>query len=444
MDSRAFQWQTHAAGAQLCARLVTQVVEGCPALFDVAQRLRADTGTRLSDWLDHLEVPSTAIDGDVLQGAGFLPSPLPEEEHAWRHPGGRLPAIVRGHDWRAVLRAENLARCAEALAAEGPLQDDAGPEVRRVLLRSGSSAQLWALERLGAAGFNDMPSDAEDLMNVLHWRQRLLTWRRSTDTPEQAFTRAHSVLHDAVTALGSAVACELFFAAERIRWQRRNRAAGHQKWRQDRFGLGWANHDHHTFRSSRRHFADLIACLEQLGLHCRERFHAGAEAGWGAQVLEHDRNGIVVFADVDLAPDEIANDIAHEGLPERDQLGTVGLWCALHGDSILDAGLHHLACLGDFADLRRTVTAGGVECMDPFTDFPYLRQCFTSGESWPVANTRLATLCSAGRIDRATADRLHRDGARGSHLELIERNDAFKGFNQHGVSTIITATDPRR
>lgn len=444
MDSRAFQWQTHAAGAQLCARLVTQVVEGCPALFEVAQRLRADTGTRLSDWLDHLEVPSTAIDGEILQGAGFLPSPLPEEAHGWRHPGGRLPAIVRGQEYRAVLRAEDLARCAEALTAEGSLQDDPGPGTRRVLLRSGSTAQLWALERLGAAGFSDTPGSIDDLASVVHWHQRLLTWRQSTDTPEQAFTRARAVLQDAVHALGSAVACELFFAAERIRWQRRNRAAGHQKWRQDRFGLGWANADHHTFRSSRRHFADLIACLELLGMQCRERFHAGAEAGWGAQVLEHDRTGIVVFADVDLAADEIANDIAHAGLPEHEQLGTVGLWCALHGDSFLDAGLHHLACLGDFSDLRRTVTTDGVECMAPFTDFPYLRQCFTTGETWPVAAGRLDALCTSGRIDRATADRLHRDGGRGSHLELIERNDAFKGFNQHGVSTIITATDPRR
>ena len=29
-----------------------------------------------------------------------------------------------------------------------------------------------------------------------------------------------------------------------------------QKRRQDLLGLGWANHDHHTFRSSRAHFAD--------------------------------------------------------------------------------------------------------------------------------------------------------------------------------------------
>ena len=44
--------------------------------------------------------------------------------------------------------------------------------------------------------------------------------------------------------------------------------------------LGWANHDHHTFRSSRKHFPTLITILETLGFVPRERFHAGSEARW--------------------------------------------------------------------------------------------------------------------------------------------------------------------
>jgi len=41
------------------------------------------------------------------------------------------------------------------------------------------------------------------------------------------------------------------------------------------------------------------------------------------------------------------------------------------------------------------------------------------------------------------ADIFRREGALGAHLEILERNDGFKGFNQHGVSEIIAATDPR-
>jgi hypothetical protein len=32
----------------------------------------------------------------------------------------------------------------------------------------------------------------------------------------------------------------------------------------------------------------------------------------------------------------------------------------------------------------------------------------------------------------------------GSHLEILERNDGYKGFNQTGVSDIIARTDPRK
>ncbi len=32
----------------------------------------------------------------------------------------------------------------------------------------------------------------------------------------------------------------------------------------------------------------------------------------------------------------------------------------------------------------------------------------------------------------------------GSHLEIIQRNQRFKGFDQDSVTAIIHATDPRR
>jgi hypothetical protein len=264
-------------------------------------------------------------------------------------------------------------------------------------------------------------------------------------TASQAFSAAVKLIRKAAVELGTDYACDLFFAAERDYWQRRNRAGAAQKARQDRLGLGWTNHDHHTYRSSRAHFSELIAFLEELGFQCRERFYAGREAGWGAQVLEQPEAGIVIFADVDLSPDELLADFAHEPLPERRELGTVGLWVALHGESFLEAGLHHLECQFDFAALQQQLAAeAGVKVMQPFTDFPYLRQAFTEGERWPVDSRRLEKLLAEGRITAEQAQAFERDGAIGSHLENLERNAGFKGFNQTGVSQIIAATDPRR
>ena len=58
--------------------------------------------------------------------------------------------------------------------------------------------------------------------------------------------------------------------------------------------------------------------------------------------MEAPAVGIVVFADVDLKPGEIDIDFATQRLPALPELRTVGLWCALHGDSFLQAGMHHL------------------------------------------------------------------------------------------------------
>ena len=81
---------------------------------------------------------------------------------------------------------------------------------------------------------------------------------------------------------GPDLACHVVFAEERAYWQAHNHAGHVQKARQDQLGLGWANHDHHTFRSSRQHFVDLMRALEKLGFERRERYYAGAQAGWGA------------------------------------------------------------------------------------------------------------------------------------------------------------------
>ena len=160
--------------------------------------------------------------------------------------------------------------------------------------------------------------------------------------------------------------------------------------------------------------------------------------------MEHKVNNIAVFADVDLTPQEKDGDFAHRGLEELDKLGTVGLWVGLHGESIHSAGLHHLAALVDFSKMMEDSEGFGINNMAPFSSFPYLKQNFTDGEYWNIVNDRLKRLHLKKQISKSQMDRFYSVGARGSHLEFIERNDGFKGFNQEAVSDIIDRTDPRK
>jgi hypothetical protein len=62
---------------------------------------------------------------------------------------------------------------------------------------------------------------------------------------------------------------------------------------------------------------------------------------------------------------------------------------------------------------------------------------------WQVSPLSLQRALDHRWITQQQAEIFRIDGALGSHLELLERNDGYKGFNQTGISEIITRTDPR-
>lgn len=428
-------------------RLVREIVEGILARDAAASRfgdrMREEAGVRFIDCVDHLVVDQAHVPSQRLIDAGFVRSEMLGGSYV--HPGGIFPAIKLTQREAALvhLKVESVADFAAANGSVGAFVGQPGDRFRIGVV----TRDFAVVERHGYRGPVTSFRDTNDhqVRAAMRHAEFFRLRRRSFRNDTEGFTHAEELVDRAVHELGVDWACDLFFAAEREHWQRRNRAARFQKARQDRLGLGWANHDHHTYRSSREHFPRMTGIFEKLGLVCRERFYAGADAGWGAQVLEQPITGVVVFADVDLSPEELFLDFAHEPLPPREQLGTVGLWCALHGQAFLQAGMHHLECQFDFESLKRQLEeSGGIKVMKPFTDFPYLRQAFTEGERWPVAEERIAAVLAARQITAEQAELIRAQGAIGSHLENLERNEGFKGFNQKGVSEIIAQTDPRR
>ena len=436
----------------------------------LAERMRDETGTEFFEWVDHLVLaPEHEA---ALRAAGFVDEKVdapPGTAVLW-HPRAMMPRVllcragspdpaVAGkspnpagsgdpalHDMPSTvaIRPEVLADFIAAHDLGAPIEGAFGARLRRAKIAEGNGCALIAVERLGSRGFVVREPSGDFVRSVLQarelWRTRRRDFPDDADGVRHAFERLDAVLR----LVDRDAACELFFAEERMFWEARNRAAQVQKRRQDRLGLGWGNHDHHTFRCSRAYFADLMAFLARLGFHKRERYYAGAEAGWGAQISEQPVAGIVVFADVDLMPEETAIDFSSQRMPRAAQLRTVGLWCGLHGDSFLQAGMHHLEARFDFARLRDQLAQQGVNTMKPFSDFEFLRQAFTEGERWRVAPHRVQALLADGRITREQADGFLRDGAIGSHLENLQRKGGFKGFNQKSVSAIIAATDPRK
>ena len=450
-DDNASPWQRWPDSEAKLVQWLDAVLAAVPEAEAFVRRLEQATSTRALDWVDHLTLAGGDAAERELVKLGFESEAVPTPDHAsaFFHPGAQLPRVVVRQAGQTVspigvgLKCDRVADVLLANGMDRPITGARRGPYREATLFEAHGGALRVVERCGYRGCVPPQFSAADAERYEAAQELWRTRGRVFDDEHEGMQRALNTAHRMVELVGTDAAAWLAFEVERDYWQRHNTAAQVQKARQDRLGLGWANHDHHTFRSSRAHFAGLISVLHALGFQDRERFYAGREAGWGAQILEQPTCGLVVFADVDLAPDELDVDFARDALPAWNQLGTVGLWCALHGESMLRAGMHHLEAQFSFDDLRDQLAQRGIGMMRPFSDLDYLRQAFTEGERWPVPEPRIDTLLAQGHIDDAQAERFKRDGALGSHLENLQRRDGFKGFNQKNVSDIIGRTDPR-
>lgn len=450
-DPQAFHWKPQPEAAALVAEAMTSFVADSPFTARFADRLLRETGTRLIDWTDHIELPASDRLHERLELAGFRKNCFlgrgRQKCPFWDHPLGLFPLVMTRAQpvRRLAVRVESVADFLAAQGLENHTTIEGGPvqPIRKARVAKENGTEFWAVERHGDRGWDLSDSAGPPIELLMRHADAFSRRQRVFADVEQGFAETHQQVADAVADLGRGRAADVFFAAERQYWTARNGAARFQKARQDALGLGWANHDHHTYRSSREHFPRLIAILEHLGFQCRERFYAGREAGWGAQVLEQEESQIVIFADVDLSPHEVTGDFAHFRLPPRNEFGTVGLWCLLHGEAFMEAGLHHLECRFDIAAVREQLERGGIGVMQPFTDLPYLKQAFTAAEPWKVDGRRAARAVEAGAITPAQAEQFCRTGTLGSHLEILQRDEGYKGFNQSGINQIIRATDPR-
>jgi hypothetical protein len=448
-DPKRFDWPLAFPAEQFLAGRISEFLAHNAFARNLAARMRDETGTDFFEWVDHLIL--SPDDEAALRAAGFETDEVEAApgDKVLHHPRATLPRVIlragqKQNPSVLALRPEFVADFIARHNLDAKIEGEPFSQFRRVLVNEENGTRVEAVERRAYRGFLTAPLPPGQLAARLKAKELWQTRRRIFPDDADGVVLANRLLAESLKLVGRDQTCQIFFEAERAYWESRNRAARIQKLRQDRLGLGWGNHDHHTFRCSRRFFVDLNEFLLALGFEKRERYYAGAEAGWGAQISEQSLVGITVFADVDLMPDETQLDFSSHRLPPAPKLGTVGLWCGLHGESFLGAGMHHLEARFDYALLREQLQAEGINTMKPFSDFEFLRQAFTEGERWAVARERAEKLLTAKLITAEQCEKFLKEGALGSHLENLQRHGGFKGFNQKSVSAVIGATDPRR
>ena len=435
-------WTTQPEAVALVAATLNDALAAVPDARSLADRLRDDIGVRLIDILDYISLPEGS-DVSAFLDTGWAPDA--SDPTVLRNDTGLFPVVlVSGQGLVMGFKVEYVHEFGAAQGLSAPVEGAMHAPFRRMRYAYANGVFFDAVERRGSRGFEpDNPSAATLRAAQLHL-QTFRTRRRSFDSIGAGYDATDAMVAAAVADLGQDWACWLWLRAEREYWESRNSAGRLQKARQDAHGIGWANQDHHTYDSSREWFHRCVGVLEALGFECRELFYAGDAAGWGSQILEQPAIGSVIFADIDLAPDELDIDFAHIELEPLPFLRRAGLWCGLHGESMFESGINHLECMYDHERLARQLEGEGVAFMQPFSDVPHLYQALTEGEWWPVDPARVDALEQAGYITAEAAEDFRLYGSIGSHLENLERNDGFKGFNQPGIDGVLRAIDPRK
>jgi len=454
MEDQKIVWQRFPSAEEYLSNAVEDLQSEIPFLNKLALRLRAHAGAQIMDWIDFVITPE-----DHLAPLETLPFEL-EFEHpdykVFHVPNSYLPGVVVGTYGGirsgAAVRVDRVAEFQAVHNCPADIEGEPFSGFRRALVDRREHKGVFAVERR-VPDIIEPYSDKRESEGLCAARYQA-AWEIWMSRPRKTFERPNSdnvrVLMDetrrrathVVELVGKDMAADVVMHAERTYWQAKNDLGRNIKFQLDQLGMGWANHDHHTFRCSRDLFSDVIQIMQLLGFELREKFFAGNEAGWGAQVMEHP-TGFALFIDTDLDAHEIDIDFTVQSLPVKDSLGTVGLWCRLHGESIFDAGLHHVAGRFDFRETCRRLSETN-EIMEPFSDFSYLKQAFTRGQRWPVARERIVQLIGDNLLTDRQAGQFTHSGALGSHLEIIQRKEGFKGFNQQNVSDIIQRTDPRK
>ncbi|MEM1103588.1 MAG: hypothetical protein AAGH48_05735 [Pseudomonadota bacterium] len=438
-DYRDREWRVQPNAEAFLQEFLTGALKACPPAATFADRLWTACGVRLRDIIDHIEYASPEIEPE-LAAAGWRRA----ESGQWIHEEGYFPDFLPASGKLTVwFRVEDAGRFVQATDPGLSIDGRAHAPLRRVMAFEANEARFGAIERSGHVGYETPQAADRAIRQARLHAQAFRARRREFDTVESGLDFTEALVTDAVNDIGSHWACALWLSAERDYWMRGCAAGRLQKSRQDAAGVGWSNIDHHTYDGSRRYFRHTIKILETLGYELREMLYAGELAGWGSQVLEQPALKSTIFADVDLAPEELTIDFAHEELPDLDKHRRAGVLCVIHGESILEAGLNHVAALYDQKLARALLASQGVSMMPPFSDFAHLYQELTIGDRRPVDPSRVDALEREGHLPASEAEDIRLNGAIATHLENIERNDGYKGFNKSGIDGVLRKLDPR-
>ncbi len=262
--SEQVQWKRQPEAERFVVNLLNQFEAYMPPFRRLGALLMVRTGSRLADWVDHLVLADGDRPAGELAALGFEVEEVAARrgDRVYHHPGAILPRVLiragtdtpPGSVQAVALQVESVSAFQMAHRISSHIEGSPLGPYRCGAAWRVDGREVAVVERRGHAGFVpvDMPPDHAGrwLRSFERWATRQRTFEDELEGMRHTLALAQALVGE----LGVDSAAWAAFAAERAYWQQRNRAGQVQKERQDSLGLGWANHDHQAFRSSRRPF----------------------------------------------------------------------------------------------------------------------------------------------------------------------------------------------
>ncbi len=413
--------------AHALVRLLLQRALAAPEAQRLDRRLRVACSVRLRDMVDHIRHRPAAIFADL--GWRRQEAPL------WRAPHPALPDVVEDAGFTVVLRVACIDRFLAAIGSEARIEGASHGPYRYASIFKAGDVGFAVAERHGWIGHEPPILGERKLRRARLHQQIFRTRRRQFQSGPRAIAHTMRLAEAAATDLGGPWAGALFLRAEREYWVARCAPALRQHQRQLAAGVGWCTVSHHAYACSRESFADTRRILETLG-------HAGAglvrphhDANWGGQIMDASATGAAPYTMlcVDLAAHEHTLGEAGAGLSPLTWLGPPGVWCGLHGESLLEAGLCCVSAAYDIealSDARHRAGKGGP------------RRTTLHDEHRAVDPRRVAVLERARYISRPQAEIHSTVGAVGAQFEVLQRAGASPAPPDFAHDVCISPSPP--
>src|SRR6185437_10303747 len=233
---QAFQWSPQPAAWKFVNAVAADFLAACPEAAALAGRMSAETGTRFIDWIDHVRLSRRDARVQELKHAGYQADHEGKGYTVFVNDDGMFPPVmVWDGKFEIAIKVEFVA---DFLAANQLLRTISGSplaDLRTCEVFAGPTCAMTIVERHGTRAFeaSDDSAAKHGILRLAHL-EKFRSRPRDLASDEEGFAAAEALIDAAMKDLGRDVTCDIWFAAEREFWERRNHAARVQKARQDR------------------------------------------------------------------------------------------------------------------------------------------------------------------------------------------------------------------